>query len=105
MSCECRGSGWLEVDEEYVDRLAPLPDPSSPEYETVRLKRAGLRNTVKPCPAHNWAGYARWLVTRDEDEVPRSVPPPPELRRELSEAKPATATPEAAPPGVRETAS
>lgn len=83
MTCECHGSGWLEVDERYVDQLCPLPDPSSPEFERARLKRAGLRNTVKPCPAHNPGGYARWLASQQEELVPRGTPPPPNLRRDF----------------------
>jgi len=82
VSCGCH-HGWVLVDDEYVDKVCPLPPPESPEFEARRLKRAALRNTVKPCAVHNPTAFMRWCAEQAAELVPRGTPPPPDLRREL----------------------
>lgn len=73
-SCDrCSDTGWCQVTEHYVDRLAPwpsLPEPiTEAEHaghaqlmEDARRKRAAVANSSFPCPDCQPAMFDRWAA-------------------------------------------
>lgn len=65
MTCaECDGDGMLFVQEGYVDRHCPIPDGfdglTDREKATIFGQRAGLRNSVYPCPTCAPERFSAW---------------------------------------------
>jgi hypothetical protein len=64
--------GWILVDDGYVERVWPYPDPKSSDpgdiaawheqCASINKVRAGASNTVKPCDQCRSVEYDQWKL-------------------------------------------